>query len=43
MATPSEIEVYGFDLEQVGRTLREDLIDFITNIDPWDTPWIRPE
>lgn len=40
MAAPGDIGTYGFGLGTGTGANREDLLDLITNIDPWDTPWV---
>jgi len=40
MAAPGDIGVYGFGVTPGTLANREDLLDLITNVDPWDTPWV---
>lgn len=40
MAAPGDIGTYGFGLGTGTGANREDLLDLITNIDPWDTPFV---
>lgn len=40
MAAPGNFGVYGFGFAAGAGANREDLLDLITNIDPWDTPWV---
>ena len=38
MAAPGDIGVYGYGITPGTLANREDLLDLITNVDPWDTP-----
>lgn len=40
MAAPGDIGVYGYGITPGTLANREDLLDLITNVDPWDTPWL---
>lgn len=40
MAVPGNFGVYGFGFAAGAGANREDLLDLITNVDPWDTPWV---
>ena len=40
MAAPGAIGTYGFGFAAGTGANREDLLDLITNVDPWDTPWV---
>lgn len=40
MAAPGDIGVYGFGFAAGAGANREDLLDLITNVDPYDTPWV---
>lgn len=40
MSAPGDIGTYGFGLGTGTGANREDLLDLITNIDPWDTPFV---
>lgn len=40
MAAPGNFGTYGFGFAAGTGANREDLLDLITNVDPWDTPWV---
>jgi hypothetical protein len=40
MAVPGNFGVYGFGFLAGAGANREDLLDLITNVDPYDTPWV---
>jgi hypothetical protein len=40
MAAPGNFGTYGFGFLAGTGANREDLLDLITNVDPWDTPWV---
>jgi hypothetical protein len=40
MAAPGNFGVYKFGFLAGSGANREDLLDLITNVDPWDTPWV---
>lgn len=40
MALTQDIGTYGFGFLPGTKANREDLLDLITNVDPWDTPWV---
>jgi hypothetical protein len=40
MAAPGNVGTYFYGFLAGDRANREDLLDLITNVDPWDTPWV---
>jgi hypothetical protein len=40
MAAPANVGTYFYGFAAGDRANREDLLDLITNVDPWDTPWV---
>lgn len=40
MAAPANAGTYFYGFAAGDRANREDLLDLITNVDPWDTPWV---
>jgi len=40
MATIGDVGTYFYGFAAGDRVNREDLLDLITNLDPWDTPWV---
>jgi len=40
MAAPGNFGVYGFGFSQERGRIERNLLDLITNVDPWDTPWV---